>query len=683
MDIILGIDFGTTNTVVSYFENNQANILLDGVFKTIKSKIGRKGDQYSCGNYISLDCDEIIHNFKTKIGSQDLDKLLIIFFDHLKKLIFKKFKISNDDNPNLITVITVPSNFNDIQREIIRKNFINTGFNVIRIINEPSAAALAYGLTNSCSDDEKILVLDLGGGTLDLTVLLKDEGFFEILHSIGLNDLGGNDFTQVIYNYIIKQNNKYEKNKLWYACQNAKEKLSWVDNYEIKIDDHLYNINIRKFENLCNQLIEKLTTILNNIKEKYDDIKYIIMVGCSSKMPQIKTIIEKIFKIKPWVYPNLESVVAEGACLYGAILENKYKSNHSVFLVDVLPLSLGVETVDGNFSIVIPKDTSLPAKRTQKYTTDTPSENSVRIKVYQGERIIANKNTLIGEFIFDKITISNNPQIDITFKVDTNSIITVTVIDKKSGIEKNILIKDIPKLNDNEIENIIKLADQHNKVDEEELTRISRIYLLNTKIEIIMNNIKLNNLIDDNKKNELMNELLQIEEKLETSDNVTLLNFLKKLDEDYINWTQNTVEITDDANINELEKIMIMELKDDLNSKVTFLLNKNPDWAEFLEPILEKLTETNISLEYLQDKIETIKELEEDEDTITSYKDQLNNICFFIKNQLEQSLIELDENKINELTLLINNTLLLFDNNEEYNWEEKLNEFNDKCKLLN
>jgi len=676
MDIILGIDFGTTNTVISYFDNNQPNILLDGVFKTIKSKIGRKENNYTCGNYISLNNDEIINNFKTKIGSEDLDKILIIFFNHLKKLILKKFKVNN---ANLITVITVPSNFNDIQREIIKKNFINVGFNVIRIINEPSAAALAYGLTNSCLDDEKILVLDLGGGTLDLSVLLKDEGFFEILHSVGLNDLGGNNFTQVIYDFIIKQNNNIDKNKLWYSCQNAKEKLSWVDNYEIKIDNNLYNINIKKFENLCNLLIERLTNILNNIKENYD-IKYIIMVGCSSKMPQIKTVVEKVFNIKPWIHPNLESVVAEGACLYSAILQNKYKSNNNVFLLDILPLSLGVETVNGNFSIIIPKDTPLPAKRTQKYTTDTPSENSVKIKVYQGERIIASKNTLIGEFIFDKITVCNNPQIDITFKVDTNSIITVTIIDKKSDIEKNILIKDIPKLNNSEIENIINLANKYNKIDEEELIKTSRIYLLNTKIEIIMNNIKLNNLLNDNKKNELLNEILKIEEQINSANNITLLNFIKKLDEDYINFAQNTIDVSEDANKNELEKIMIIELKDELNTKVTFLLNKNPDWSEYLEPILEKLTETNISLEYLQDKLETIKELDEEE-TITSYKDQLNNICLFIKNQLEQGLIEIDKTK--ELILLINNTLLLFDSNEEHDWEIELNEFNKKCLLIN
>jgi formate dehydrogenase maturation protein FdhE len=191
-----------------------------------------------------------------------------------------------------------------------------------------------------------------------------------------------------------------------------------------------------------------------------------------------------------------------------------------------------------------------------------------------------------------------------------------------------------------------------------------------------MNNIKLNNLIDDNKKNELMDELLSIEQKLESSDNITLLNFLKKLDEDYINWAQNTVEVTDDANKNELEKIMIMELKDELNNKVTFLLNKNPDWAEYLEPIIEKLTETNISLEYLQDKLETLKDLEEEE-TTTSYKDQLNNICLFIKSQLEQDLIKIDN--LEKLKLLVNNTLLLFDSNEEINWEEKLNEFNENC----
>uniref|UniRef100_A0A6C0D8M5 Uncharacterized protein n=1 Tax=viral metagenome TaxID=1070528 RepID=A0A6C0D8M5_9ZZZZ len=674
MDLILGIDFGTTNTVISYFENNKPNILYDGIYKSIKSKIGIKNDQYSFGNSVSLNSDKIIHSFKIKL--ENLDNELLLFFDYLKKIVYKKFP-----NYNLKTVITVPSNFNDLQREIIRKNFINAGFDVIRIINEPSAAALAYGLTKTGIDEEKILVLDIGGGTLDLTLLLKDEGFFEVIHSVGLNDLGGNNFTQVIYDAILKQYKDFEDlNQLWYACQNAKEKLSWVDNYEIKLANLIYNVNIKKFENLCNPLIEKLENLLNDIKNKYTDINYIIMVGNTSKIPLIKVIVEKIFNITPWLHPNLESVVAEGACLYGAILENVYKSDHNVVLVDVLPLSLGVETADGNFSVIIPKDTPLPVKRKQRYTTDNPSENSVKIKVYQGERIIANKNTLIGEFVFDKISTGGTPQIEIIFKVDSNSIITVTVIDKKSEIEKNILIKDIPKLNYEEINNIIKLANRSNELDQEEITLQNRIYLLNTKIEIAMNNIKLNHLLEEDKKQELLNELCLIESKMNDANNTILLNLLAEIDDKFTNWVQNNV--SEDINeVNDMEKLMIMELKDELHNKVIFLLTKNPEWEEYLNPIIEKLTLTNVSLEYLQDKLETIKELDDEE--VVSYKDQLNNLCLFIKTQIEEGTINIDNSELSKLIDLVNDSLELLENKENnIDWEIKLNDFNQQCEIF-
>ena len=692
-DIILGIDFGSTNTVITYFSNNKSNILMDGVFKSIKTKIGikevvKEGVKeviYTCGNYLSLNNDKIIHNFKTKIGSENLDDILLIFFDHLKKLVLNKFP-----NHNLKSVITVPSNFNDIQREIIKKNFISIGFNVIRIINEPSAAALSYGLTLTCDEEEKILVIDLGGGTLDITLLLKDNGFFEVEYSIGLNDLGGNDFTKVIYDFILKQYSDFSEdklNQLWYNCQNAKEKLSWVDNYEIKIlnynnnnNDLIFNLNINKFYNLCNTLIEKFENILIDINNKFTDIKYIIMVGNSSKMPLIKSTIEKIFNKNPWLHPNLESIVSEGACLYGAILENIYKSDNNVVLVDILPLSLGVETIDGNFSIIIPKDTPIPIKRTQRYTTDTPGENSVKIKVYQGERLIANKNTLIGEFIFDKISIGGTPQIDITFKVDNNSIITVTAIDKKSGIEKNILIKDIPKLDPDEINKIINLANVNNKIDEEEMIKYSRIYMLNTRIENAMNNINLNHLVDEEIKKELLNKLCEIESKIQESNNTELLLLIKILDDDFLNWIQNNIESIPESPYSDLEKIMLIELKDQLYNKVILLINKNPEWNEYLEPILEELALSNVKLEYIQDKLNIIKDLEEDTDV--NHKEEFKNLCLFIKTQLEENKIELSNEKLNEIIILINQSLDLLQLNEDINWECEINNFNNKCEEI-
>jgi molecular chaperone DnaK len=704
MELILGIDFGTTNTVISYFDNNKTHILKDGNYKSIPSKIGIKNNNLYFGNYLPLDCDKIYNNFKTIIGNNEIkleltdiilteSDILIYFFNHLKKIIIKNLK-----KTIFKTVITVPSNFNNNQREIIRDNFNKCGFNVIRIINEPSAAALAYGLNHINDEEERILVIDLGGGTLDLTILTKENSFFEIEHSIGINDLGGNNFTDVIYNFIKKKyiNIDDKKNKtLWYVCQNVKEKLSYLDEYEIKFKNYNdKNENLSEyfdnkiFNRLSYDILEKYQNILESIKNAYEHIKYIIMVGNSSKIPMIQDKVYEIFNIKPWIYPNLESVVAEGACLYGAIGENIFLNNNNVLLVDVVPLSLGVETYDGNFSIIIPKNTPLPIKRTQKYTSDTPFENSIKIKVYQGERKIANKNTLIGEFEFDKVSYGCKPIIDITFRIDLNGIISITVLDRKSNIEKNVLIKDIPIFNEDELNDILSLAKQNEKLDEEENLIKNRLYLIKNKIEIILNNLKLNELMDKVNKDKIINEILELESKTDNTTNSTeLLNILKEIDDKYIIFTnvQNYEVENKNDEINEtiFEEIIFIEKKEELFNKVTLLLHKNPEWEEYLQPILDELNYTNITKDYIIDKLEIIKDLEDNDEDNTDFKDQLNNLCLFLKSEIELGNLDISLERKEHLSNLINNTIDMIENdNDETDWENELKLFNINCESI-
>jgi len=690
MDLILGIDFGTTNTVVTYFQNNKPNLLLDGVYKSIPSKVGIKNEMIFCGNYIPLKPDYVIDNFKTIIGHSFspitignktllLNDILIIFFDHIKKIINKKF----DSTYNLKTIITVPSNFNDKQREIIRNAFNHCKFNVLRIINEPSAAALSYGLSNINEEEERILVIDTGGGTMDLTVLMKEDGLFQVEHSVGLNDLGGNNFTDCIYNYILKATDSKENNQtLWYNCQIAKEKLSWLDNYEIKFNNNSFNISQKQFEKLINNLINRVEEILKDIKNLYESFKYIIMVGNTSKIPILQNIVFDIFNIKPWIHPNLEAVVAEGACLYGAIAENIFKSDTNVVLVDVVPLSLGIETSDGSFSIIIPKNTPLPVKKTARYTTDSPSDNSVIVKIYQGERKIANKNTLIGEYIFDKITTGGTPIIDITFKIDLNGIINIIIVDKKSLIEKNILIKDIPIINSDQLETILLEAENNENIDEEEMLIKSRLYQINAKIEIILNNIKFNNLLSEIKKQEYYDIILELESKIENANSTILLNIIKEINEKFNTLQTEYIEEESTDNSSSIDKIILFELKEELENKVKMLLAKNPEWGEYLNPILEELQLNNITKEYIEDKMNIIKDLD-DNDENQDYKEQFKNVCLFIKNEINCGNINLNEENMITLNQLIIDALILFDSeSESINWENELDNFNTKCELL-
>ena len=703
-EILVGIDFGTTNTVITYFSNNKANILLDGVFKIIPSKIGKSNGKLYCGNYIPVNCQNIIHSFKITIGQEhkfrfDNDnieythnQLLIIFFKHLLELIIKHFKSTDIV---VKAVITVPSNFNDKQREIIRGAFESVGMKVIRIINEPSAAALSYGLNHSSQSEEKILVIDTGGGTMDFTILEKNDLFFEVVHSEGLNDLGGNNFTQLIFDDIVRTNNLnldlINTNILWNQSQKIKEKLTYLDSYTVSISNLGQNIDSinyilyrTKFTNLASFLIKKVENILGEILEKYSDINYIILVGGTSRIPQLQETIKNITKKTPWIHPSLESVVAEGAGLYAGIIENVFTTNDDVVLMDVLPLSLGVELADGSYSVIIPKNTPLPVKRSQKYTTDSPADSSIQVKVYQGERKIANKNFLIGEFIFDKVSMGGVPIIEISFKVDLSSIINVIVVDRKSGVEKTIIIKDIPKIEPEEVDKIIEQANNLADTDDSELLKSQNIYLIKTHIENSLINLQINDLISDEDKQNMLNKFQTIEDNLESMNNLQLIETLKYLQDNFsiLGSVQPGKDIDSEDSMDAVEKLFLQDRKNELKNRVELLLVKNPEWEEFLQPVLEELSYESITIDYINDKLKLLEQLEEDNNDTKDYKQEVVNLCMYLKNELETGSIDLG-NKNEILIDLINTTLnLVIENMENINWKEQLELLNEKCEEI-
>jgi molecular chaperone DnaK len=668
MDILFGIDFGTTNTVISYFENNKVKILMDGNFKTIPSKICNYSDKYYCGNYIPLNSTNIIINFKNDNNIE----LLVIFFKHLHNLITKTFNLDN-----IKAVITVPSNFNDKQRETIKTAFDIVKINVIRMINEPSAAALAYGLNHSAKYGDKILVVDTGGGTMDFTILETYDDLFEVIHSEGLNDLGGNNFTQIVLNDIkhkinIKNNDEYI---LWHKAEQIKQKLSYLDSYQIKINNELYSLNRKTFNQLCNTLINKIDEIVKNIINNYE-IDYIILVGGSSKLLLLQDIIKQVTKKKIWIHPNLDTVVAEGAGLYAGIIENKFSENNDVVLLDVVPLSLGIELSDGTFSIIIPKNTPLPVRRTQKYTSDI--NTNIKVKVYQGERKIANKNLLIGEFEIDKLSNTSTPVIDITFRVDINSIINIGIIDKKSGNEKIIILKDISKLDDNKINDLINAATKLSDVDTNELIRKQNIYTINNYIENSIIQLQLNNLINNEDKAPILNRFNIIEENINNYTNIQLLDIVSELELTCkLLITNNNNDYKQD---NEIDNELLNNNKEDLRNRINILLNKNPEWKEYLEPVLEELSYSNVSSDYIDEKLKLLIELENDKEK--DYKSEFHNLCLYIKSEIELGNIKLNEESTEKLINLINANLDLLNNNgnnEEYDWENKIKELNTHC----
>ncbi|MBR1429084.1 MAG: molecular chaperone DnaK [Rickettsiales bacterium] len=389
-------------------------------------------------------------------------------------------------------VITCPAYFNDAQRQATKDAGKIAGLNVLRVINEPTAAALAYGVDKQ-NKDMKIAVFDLGGGTFDISILELGSGVFEVLSTNGDTFLGGEDFDQKIQQYLIdefaKQNPGIDLSKDPLACQRLKEtaektKIELSSRTEVDVNlpyitadatgpKHL-NVKLTraKFEALTEDLIARTIKpceyALKDAKLSASDIDEVLLVGGMTRMPAVVESVKKFFGKEPSKGVNPDEAVAMGAAIQAAVLQGD-SSVKDIVLLDVTPLSLGIETMGGVMTKIIERNTTIPAKKSQVFSTAEDNQPSVGIKVYQGERTMARDNKLLGEFMLEGIAPAPRgmPQIEVSFDVDANGIMHVSAKDKGTGKEQNITIKSDGGLSDADIENMRRDAEAHAEKDKE------------------------------------------------------------------------------------------------------------------------------------------------------------------------------------------------------------------------
>ncbi|MFD1885437.1 molecular chaperone DnaK [Paenibacillus wenxiniae] len=497
MSRVIGIDLGTTNSCVAVMEGGEAVVIPnpEGA-RTTPSVVGFKKDGErivgeTAKRQSITNPDRTISSIKRHIGTDYKVQIDDKNYSpqEISAMILQKLKSDAEaylGQTVTQAVITVPAYFNDSQRQATKDAGKIAGLEVLRIVNEPTAAALAYGLEKS--EDQTILVYDLGGGTFDVSILELGDGFFEVKATSGDNHLGGDDFDQVIIDYLVSEfkkdqgvdlsKDKAAVQRLKDAAEKAKKELSGVMTTTISlpfitvvdgVPQHLeVNLTRAKFEELSAELVERtLAPTRRAIQDSglsASEIDKIVLVGGSTRIPAVQEAIKKLTGKEPHKGVNPDEVVALGAAVQAGVLTGDVKD---VVLLDVTPLSLGIETAGGVFTKMIERNTTIPTSKSQVFSTYADNQPSVEIHVLQGEREMAAGNKTLGRFMLGDIPAAPRgvPQIEVTFDIDANGIVNVSATDKGTGKSQKITITSSSGLSDDEVERMMKDAELHAEED--------------------------------------------------------------------------------------------------------------------------------------------------------------------------------------------------------------------------